>query len=107
MRHVSLQIAGQTFPRSAVRRAPGMIALAKGSNRVGIVVRPLFLHHSAGRPALQRLPEPNPRVAGRKVIEPTEFPISMSIVEFWRLERERVEIGGAAALLTRGRLPRR
>ena len=67
----------------------------------GSVAARRHLRHCA---PLERLPEPNSRVAGREVIEPTEFQITVPVVEFRRLKRERVEIGAAAALLSRGRL---
>ena len=53
-------------------------------------------------PLLQRLREPDPRVAAGKVIEPAELPIAVPRVELRRLKRESIKIGAVAALLARG-----
>src|SRR5579871_2562750 len=52
----------------------------------------------------KRLAEPDARMARREVIEPAELTVAELLVKLRRLEGERVEIGGAAALLARGRL---
>jgi hypothetical protein len=51
----------------------------------------------------KRFRKPNASVAGWKIVEPAEFPITEPFVELRRLKRESVEISRATALRSGGR----